>query len=334
MQQNLHNESESEYDKIPHPAKIPTSSNGQGVITSRSKQGWDLERLTKSSGNLLTKASGMGMKAFTLGTEYATKASRSDLVKSATSMLNDTYSSLVNGSPTHPTNKDSGFISPYVEGQKIPTIDDRTIDLRYSNTNKLTKLRRPYDPLTNTFTDTDSVDDKVGEWMIYKLDPSRYKYTKRSEKYRYKLVALPRSMVDSECSCGKEKFLGSFYGTAEERDAEAEAYLRGDRWYWSMKTDEGKYKFARMEHTLDELTNKKRREDDGFEIAYVQNDQEEVQEFLNTLEKAKISTTRTNSHDSRTKDTTVEMKRDKSDSPFSPRASRFLAGEPRSELSD
>ncbi|WVQ64532.1 uncharacterized protein L199_002699 [Kwoniella botswanensis] len=285
MQQNLHNESESEYDKIHDPAKIPTSPNGQGDITSRSKQEWDLDNITKSSGNLLTKASNMGMKAFTLGTEYATKASRSDLVKSATSMLNDTYSSLVNGSPTHPTNGPS----PYMQGQKIPTIDDRTIDLRYSNTNKLSKLRRPYDPLTNTFTDSDSVDDK---------------------------------------------FLGSFYGSAEERDAEAEAYLRGDRWYWSMKTDEGKYEFARMEHTLDELTNKNRREDDGFEIAYVQNDQEEVQEFLNTLEKAKISTTRSNSHDSRTKDTTVEMKRDKSGSPFSARASRFLAGEPRSELSD
>ncbi|WWD06113.1 hypothetical protein V865_004198 [Kwoniella europaea PYCC6329] len=330
MQQNLHNESESESDKIPHPAKIPTSSNGQGDITSRSKQGWDLESLTKSSGNLLNKASDIGMKAFTLGTEYATKASRSDLVKSATSMLNDTYSSLVNGSSTHPTNNDSGFPSPYMEGQEILIFDDRTIDLLYSNTNKLSKLRRPYDPITDTFTDSDSVDDRMGEWMIYKLDPSRYKYTKRSEKYKYQLVALPRIMIDSECSCGKKKFLGSFYGTAEERDAEAEAYLRGDRWYWSMKTDEGKHKFARMEHTLDELTNKTRRKDDGFEIAYVQNDQEEVEEFLNTLEKAKMkSTTRSNSHDSGTKD---EKEKDKSYSPFSPRASRFLAGEEGSEL--
>ncbi|KAK6904926.1 hypothetical protein I203_105745 [Kwoniella mangroviensis CBS 8507] len=334
MQHNHHNEFEPEYDEIFGPAKIPTSSNGQGLITSRSTQRWDLDSLTKSSGNLITKASDIGMKALILGTEYATRASRSHLFRSATTVLNDTYSSLFNGSPTDPS--DGVFTSPYMEGREIPiTFDDRTIDLLYPDTNKISKLRRPYDPITNTFTDSDMVDEKVGEWMIYKLDPSRYKYTKRSERFKYQLVALPRIVIYSDCSCGKESLLRSLNDTAGERDEEAKEYLRGDRWYWSMETGEGKYKLARMKHTLDELTSRNRRKDDGFEVAYVQNDQEQVQGFLNTLEKAKMkSTTRSISHDNRIENPTAEKTKDKSSSPFSPRASRFLAGEKEGELID
>ncbi|OCF70913.1 hypothetical protein I204_08463 [Kwoniella mangroviensis CBS 8886] len=333
MQHNHHNEFEPEYDEILDPAKIPTSSNGQGNITSRSKQGWDLDSITKSSGHLITKASDIGMKAFTLGTEYATKASQSDLVRSATAVLNDTYSSLFNGSPTDPN--DGVFTFSYIEGREIPMFDDWTIDLGYPDTNKLSKLRRPYNPIMNTFTDSGSVEDKVGEWMIYKLDPSRYKYTKRSERFKYQLVALPRIMIYSDCSCGKESLLRSLNDTAGKRDEEAKEYLEGDRWYWSMKTGEGKYKLARMKHTLDELTSRNRRKDDGFEVAYVQNDQEQVQGFLNTLEKAKMkSTTRSISHDNRIENPTAEKTKDKSSSPFSPRASRFLAGEKEGELID
>ncbi|WWC57879.1 uncharacterized protein I303_100414 [Kwoniella dejecticola CBS 10117] len=195
-------------------------------------------------------------KAVQSSTKAVNSAFNSAAVKSATNLVKDALSAssaalqsaLETSSPASAAGYNSTFLS------------ENEIDVYRPHTNQLEDLMRRFNTRTGTWQYTKherlgpeadsaertnmiaaATDTGTERWQAYKLDLSAHTYTARSEAIRYTLRAVPERLLCSDCECG-----GPMVNIGSDQDA-AE-YLKGERWFYSKVTQDGRRKFARMEH--------------------------------------------------------------------------------------